>query len=97
MKSSSLAKIYALMMMSGCFMESNSFNTQELTPIEASELKKMHERQRIKQLLTKGCKEFHYDYRISDNLVKEFTIIALNKKNADRKYSKCIKLWKDSI
>jgi hypothetical protein len=96
MKSSSLAHIYALMMMSGAFMPSFA-DSSELTTLEIFELKKRYERMKTKQLLIKGCKEFHYQYRISESITKEFTIIALNKKNADRKYQTAIKLWKETL
>lgn len=97
----SLAHIYALMMMSGCFMGpemlSSSIGSKDLTEDDIKHLIAKSDRLRKEQLLKKGCQEFHYEYRISDNMVKEFTVIALNKKNADKKYEKCIKLWKESI
>jgi hypothetical protein len=96
MKSSSLAHIYALMMMSGAFTPSFSYS-DELSYLDISELKKRYERMRNQQLLVKGCKEFHYDYQINESTIEKVIIIALNKKNADRKYQKFIKLYKQSL
>lgn len=82
----SKARLYMLMIMGGMFpssMYSSFDNKKELNPIDIKELKERAIRLRENQLLQKGCKEFQYN---------EVTIIAFNKKNADRKYFKYLKL-----
>ena len=94
MNMKSNAKLMMMMAMSGMFMGSLPGEYNESIP---QLTKDDIERIRKQQLLKNGCKEFHYDYRISESIVKEVTIIALNKKNADKKYNKFIKLYKESI
>lgn len=91
-----------MMAMSGVFMSGmpEGFNTSSDEPLTEDYIKRLKEKAgnlHKQHLLRNGCKEFQYDYRISESMFKEVTIVALNKKNADRKFDKFIKLWKESI
>jgi len=101
MNSTIYSKLMMMMAVSGMFMSSmpDGFDSSNkpLTEKDILQLKENIKGIRKQQLLKNGCKEFQYDYRISESIVKEVTIVALNKKNADRKYDKFIKLWKDQL
>lgn len=102
MDSKGYSKLMMMMAMSGMFMSSmpggfDSSSNDPLTEKDIIQLKERIKNMRKQQLLKNGCKEFHYDHKISENMWKEVTIIALNKKNADRKFDKFIKLWKENI
>ena len=102
MNSTTYSKLMMMMAMSGMFMSSmpggfDSSSNDPITERDILQLKENIKGIRKQQLLKNGCKEFQYDYRISESIVKEVTIVALNKKNADRKYDKFIKLWKDQL
>lgn len=94
MNMKSNAKLMMMMAMSDMFMGSIPGGQYESSPLTKDDI----ERIRKQQLLSKGCKEFTYEYKIGiGSAVCEVTIIALNKKNADRKYNKFIKLYKESL
>ena len=90
------SKLMMMMAMYGMFMADTPTTSRSISdnisPRTKEEIDRIHKR----QLLKKGCMEFHYSYGITDSDIKHIIIIALNKKNADRKYERFIKLWKES-
>jgi hypothetical protein len=90
MMKSTYAKMLITLAMAGVFMdagglggyESESKGIDKMTDEEMNRLMAEMKRQRTRLLLKKGCKEYHYG---------DVTIIALNDKNAERKYNNYLK------
>jgi hypothetical protein len=79
------ARLYMMMAMAGMFSDTIYPGGDSTQHLNLDELRNKVRNMRQKQIKQKGCSEFSYP---------GVTIIALNKKNADRKYEKYLKLIK---
>ena len=79
-------KLQLMMAMYGMFAMDNSVDNKT-NHIDSDQLRDRIREMKQKQIIQKGCKRFYFG---------EVEIIALNQKNADKKYKRYLKLKKEA-